>query len=95
MNCSSCKNPVQENATECEWCGGKINSSYKVSDIARGKVIDPFITISWLILIPSCLLTFGAFYRIEIMKNGDSNDLYNSAWFILIGLLGLYFNRKR
>ena len=24
MNCINCKNPVQENATECEWCGNKI-----------------------------------------------------------------------
>jgi hypothetical protein len=29
------------------------------------------------------------------MKDYDSNDLYNSAWLILIGLLGLYFNRKK
>jgi hypothetical protein len=42
-----------------------------------------------------CVGTFIAFYRIEIMKDYDSNDLYNSAWLILIGLLGLYFNRKK
>ena len=95
MNCPNCKNPVQENATECEWCGGKINSSHKVSDIDRGKVIDPFIAISWLILLMGCVGTFIAFYRIEIMKDYDSNDLYNSAWLILICLLGLYFNRKK
>jgi hypothetical protein len=27
MNCPNCKNPIQDNYTECEWCGGKINPS--------------------------------------------------------------------
>ena len=25
MNCPNCKNPVQENATECEWCNFVLN----------------------------------------------------------------------
>ncbi len=25
MNCPNCKNPIQENATECEWCGIAVN----------------------------------------------------------------------
>lgn len=24
MNCTSCKNPIQNNSTECEWCGNKL-----------------------------------------------------------------------
>ena len=26
MNCPNCKNPIQENATECEWCGNKLSN---------------------------------------------------------------------
>jgi hypothetical protein len=34
MNCTNCKNPIQENATECEWCGANIlisNQDYSTS----------------------------------------------------------------
>ena len=24
MNCPTCKNPIQLNSTECEWCGNEI-----------------------------------------------------------------------
>jgi hypothetical protein len=24
MNCQNCKNPIQENVSECEWCGSEI-----------------------------------------------------------------------
>jgi hypothetical protein len=24
MNCPKCKNPIQEDSVECEWCGNKI-----------------------------------------------------------------------
>jgi hypothetical protein len=24
MNCPQCKNPIQDNTTECEWCGHKL-----------------------------------------------------------------------
>jgi len=26
MNCTSCKNPIQNDSAECEWCGNKIIS---------------------------------------------------------------------
>ena len=25
MNCTNCKNPIQDNSYECEWCGNQIN----------------------------------------------------------------------
>ena len=25
MNCPTCKNPIQDNSYECEWCGNQIN----------------------------------------------------------------------
>ena len=33
MNCPTCKNPINDNSTECEWCGAKIN-------LSKGNVID-------------------------------------------------------
>lgn len=27
MNCPACKNPIQYNSTECEWCGNSVLSS--------------------------------------------------------------------
>lgn len=37
MNCPTCKNPIQENLTQCEWCGNIIikellNSALNQSD---------------------------------------------------------------
>ena len=41
MNCSNCKNPIQDNSTECEWCG---NSFYytnsKVNSFLVEKVVS-------------------------------------------------------
>ncbi len=42
MNCPSCKNPVQENASECEWCGSYILKEisldyYKILGIKEGS----------------------------------------------------------
>ena len=33
MNCPNCKNPIQDNYTECEWCGNKIIASIQEKKI--------------------------------------------------------------
>jgi hypothetical protein len=39
MNCTSCKNPNNSNAAQCEWCGySLINSNEKISDIDRASI---------------------------------------------------------
>lgn len=30
MNCTTCKNPIQANSTECEWCGIKITNDLNI-----------------------------------------------------------------
>lgn len=37
MNCPSCKNPVQANANECEWCGSEIVPQ---NDVVLFKTVD-------------------------------------------------------
>jgi ribosomal protein L7/L12 len=40
MNCTTCKNPIQANSTECEWCGNLIeitNPSYSLILIDNGR----------------------------------------------------------
>ncbi len=32
MTCSNCKNPVQANSNECEWCGSKIISIKSIAE---------------------------------------------------------------
>jgi hypothetical protein len=32
MNCPSCKNPIQDNTTECEWCGRKLSNNVAIID---------------------------------------------------------------
>ncbi len=32
MNCPTCKNPVQANDKECEWCGSEIEQSNSLQD---------------------------------------------------------------
>ena len=39
MNCPNCKNPIQDNYTECEWCGGKINPSKNNKKIENSIVL--------------------------------------------------------
>ncbi len=29
MNCTSCKNPLQDNSVECEWCGNNIIADFQ------------------------------------------------------------------
>jgi len=43
MNCPSCKNPNNDNSTECEWCGNEIisNPRFKIfEDYETGSYID-------------------------------------------------------
>jgi ribosomal protein L7/L12 len=40
MNCTTCKNPIQANSTECEWCGNLIeilNPTYSLILIDNGR----------------------------------------------------------
>lgn len=40
MNCTTCKNPIQANSTECEWCGNLIeilNPTYSLILLDNGK----------------------------------------------------------
>ena len=41
MNCPQCKNPIQDNATECEWCGSNLNKS----NLTTNKIL--FFTAKW------------------------------------------------
>jgi hypothetical protein len=41
MNCPYCKNPTQENAVECEWCGNKFKS--KNDSIKKNPNVDEVI----------------------------------------------------
>jgi|688.fasta_scaffold408172_2 hypothetical protein len=40
MNCPNCKNPVQENATECEWCGSVVPQLNNYNNNLTGSFID-------------------------------------------------------
>lgn len=37
MNCTSCKNPLQDNSVECEWCGNKIIADFQTVYPKSGK----------------------------------------------------------
>ena len=44
MNCPNCKNPIQEDATECEWCSVKIeskNNLNKTENLNNNSNLDP------------------------------------------------------
>ena len=44
MNCPNCKNPIQEDVTECEWCGVKIeskNNLNKTENLNNNSNLDP------------------------------------------------------
>jgi hypothetical protein len=41
MNCPTCKNPLQQNSSECEWCGNSFNnSSSNVNSFLVEKIVS-------------------------------------------------------
>jgi hypothetical protein len=51
MNCPNCKNPIEDNASICEWCGENIPNSYNINsnknseyclNIQTEKIWTPF-----------------------------------------------------
>ena len=63
MNCPNCKNPIQDNSTECEWCGNALNSSTleKIFLVEEIKNKWGFGT-----------LLFGKFNDVTQIEEGDS-----------------------
>jgi hypothetical protein len=53
-----------------------------------------FLWLSWLITAIGILLVLIALYRIELIKNYESNDLYFSAILIPVGMIGLFVFKK-
>ncbi len=80
MNCPNCKNPIQDNANECEWCGSEIKSFLK-NDNLKTLSSEPsnkplIIFFSWLLMFMGVVGLLIAFSRIEIIGNYSSNNLY-------------------
>ena len=75
MNCPNCKNPIQETASDCEWCGSKIKSFLKNDNLktpSSAPSNKPLIILfSWLLMFIGVVGSLIAFYRIEIVKNYD------------------------
>jgi len=42
MLCKKCKNPIEDNAAECEWCGYDIIT--KPKEIERNEAVDTEVT---------------------------------------------------
>lgn len=64
MNCPKCKNPVDENSNECEWCGNKIiPDSQIVNSVLKKNNFWFYIKIRYfvyiLILVLSILLSIN------------------------------------
>ncbi len=43
MNCPNCKNPIQDNSTECEWCGCDINSTIPINNFESKYIVNFFL----------------------------------------------------
>jgi len=77
VNCSYCKNPIHDNAIECEWCGNKVSKNYdpeQKNDIPELSIHDVEIL---------KLLRQGAFLNAVKYKKDNSNlDLKASKEYI-------------
>ena len=98
MNCPNCKNPIQDNSTECEWCGSELTNKNDYlntpSSATSNKDLKAImIMFSWLLMFIGVLGSLIAFYRIEVVKNYGSNDLYYSALLIPLGLFIKIINK--
>ena len=40
MNCTNCKNPIQDNSYECEWCGNLVSDQSGASIINDAQNLD-------------------------------------------------------
>jgi len=91
MNCPKCKNPIEPNSLNCEWCGSEINSFIKSDNLntpSTAPSIKPLIILlSWLLMFMGVVGTLIAFYRIQIIRNYSSYDLYFATVLIPLGLL--------
>ena len=86
MNCPNCKNPTQNNTAECEWCGAGFSIIPKDYEKNSSNQSSISILFAWLLMFTGVLLTTIAFYRIQIVHNYDSNDLYLGALLFPLGL---------
>lgn len=39
MTCPTCKNPIQDNSKECEWCGNEIIDTTNKLNVPLGKIL--------------------------------------------------------
>ena len=100
MNCPKCKNPIDDNATVCEWCGTsfvtkeletkKLETKYletkvKTKKYRRRKILNILI----IIFLISCIMNM-----IMSLSSGDSGETI--SFFVITGLLvfGFIKNRK-
>lgn len=86
MNCPHYKNPTQNNTAECEWCGAGFSIIPKDYEKNNSKSPSIAIIFAWLFMFMGVLLASIAFYRIQIVHNYDSTDLYLGALFFPLGL---------
>lgn len=89
MNCPNCKNPIQQNTTECEWCGSQIlKTNTKIKKKFNGIVI----------IIPGIVFLFWwILYEVGQDKGIRFND--DGCLFLYIGLsfiaIGLFIKNRR
>ncbi len=84
--CPYCKNPIRDNTIECEWCGAVLRLVTNTVEKNNSKSPSIAIIFAWLFMFMGVLLASIAFYRIQIVHNYDSTDLYLGALFFPLGL---------
>lgn len=99
MNCQKCKNPIEPNSLNCEWCGSEINSCFYNDNLnthSSAPSIKPLIILlSWLLMFMGVVGTLIAFYRIQIIRNYSSYDLYYATLLFPLGLLIKITNKNK
>jgi hypothetical protein len=90
MNFPKTKNPIETNSINCEWCGSETNSFFNNDNLktpSSSTSIKPLIILlSWLLMFMGVVVKLIAFYRIQIIRNYSSNDLYYVTLLFPLGL---------
>ena len=92
MNCPTCKNPINEDTTQCEWCGAVVIHSNSNSN---PNILSDFEFIPQKVLhIAGRGTVISGNLQKGIISMGDKLSFTNTLGTILISVSGIFANNK-
>jgi len=78
MNCPKCKNPINDNASECDWCGAKILGEVIIKEKSKIEIFESNKKLIVLMFIVLTFLIIAVFSNPKNNRNDTSDNDYQS-----------------